>query len=85
MPAQPSTKLPMALRIRSAGMSATIAPTPNCHIRPKVTKYAGAGFVIVKTTQKTKDTAVTDSERGDDRAAPRAAEPLHRRSMPRAA
>ena len=40
-------------------MSATIAPTPNCHIRPKVTKYAGAGLVIVKITQNTKDATVT--------------------------
>ncbi len=40
-------------------MSATIAPTPNCHMRPNVTKYAGAGSVIVKITQKTKDAAVT--------------------------
>ena len=59
MPAHPRTKLPIALRMRSAGMSATMAPTPNCHIRPKVTKYAGAGSVIVKTTQNTKDAALT--------------------------
>ncbi len=62
MPAQPSTKLPIALRIRSIGTSATIAPTPNCHMRPKVTKYAGAGFVIVNTTQNANDS--TDTTRG---------------------
>ncbi|MNL69472.1 hypothetical protein D3C87_1943400 [compost metagenome] len=28
-------------------------------MRPNVTKYAGAGFVIVNTTQKANETAVT--------------------------
>ena len=49
--------------MRSIGTSATIAPTPNCHIRPKVTKYAGAGFVIVKTTQNTNEMTETTRER----------------------
>ena len=58
MPVHPSTKLPTALRTRSMGTSATIAPTPNCHMRPKVTKYAGAGLVMVNTTQNANETTV---------------------------
>ena len=59
IPAHPSTKLPTAFLMRSIGTSAMSAPTPNCHMRVKVRKYAGAGFVMVKTTQKTKDARVT--------------------------
>lgn len=38
IPPQPRRRLPTAWRIRSAGIKATIAPTPNCHMRPNVTK-----------------------------------------------
>ena len=59
IPAQPSTKLTHAFRTRSAGTSAMTAPRPNSHIRPKVTKYAGAGCSIVNTMQKMSEAALT--------------------------
>jgi hypothetical protein len=59
MPAQPSTKLSSGRCTRSSGTSAMSAPTPNCHMRPNVTKYAGAGLLKVNQTLKRNESTLT--------------------------